>query len=92
MKNLAFLLKNVNLRCWYLYCCSDDGTNQSEQTPATALPPDSTPSDVNPVPHTDTDVKRPPDYNDALQYRRSEEEGYPEPSLVDQPPSYDAIY
>jgi len=83
-------------KCAFVFFyCSNNRTNQNEQTPATVPPPatqDSTPSDVNPVPDTDPDVKRPPDYNDALQYRMSEEEGYPEPSLVDQPPSYDAIY
>jgi len=73
--------------------CSDNHTNQSEQTSTTVPAPaaqDSIPAAVNCVP--DTDVKRPPDYSDALRYRSAEEEGYPEPSLVDQPPSYDAIY
>ena len=38
-----------------------------------------------------TDANKPPDYNDALKYRKSFDEGYPEPSLVDQPPSYDSV-
>ena len=38
-----------------------------------------------------TDANKPPDYNDALKYRKSLDEGYPEPSLVDQPPSYDSV-
>ena len=43
------------------------------------------------------DSNKPPDYEEALAYRKSEmlkDEGYPEPSLVDgpQPPSYDAVY
>ena len=41
------------------------------------------------------DSKKPPDYNDALAYRKSNipEEGYPEPSLVDEPPppKYDSV-
>ena len=68
--------------------------NESNQTMAST----SRPAAVNPVPDVHinappvNDVKRPPDYNDALQFRRTEVDGYPEPSLVDQPPSYDAIY
>ena len=42
------------------------------------------------------DPKKPPDYHDALTYRKTTnpDEGYPEPSLVDepQPPSYDSVY
>jgi len=47
------------------------------------------------------DANKPPDYNDALKYRKAMGEGYPEPSLVDdgypepslvgQPPSYDSV-
>lgn len=41
------------------------------------------------------DAKKPPNYNDALTYRKAEipDEGYPEPSLVDElpPPSYDSV-
>lgn len=47
------------------------------------------------------DANKPPDYNDALKYRKAMDEGYPEPSLVDdgypepslvdQPPSYDSV-
>lgn len=41
------------------------------------------------------DSKKPPDYNDALAYRKAKisDEGYPEPSLVDEPPppSYDSV-
>jgi len=48
------------------------------------------------------DPNKPPDYNDALKYRKNfddgypepslVDDGYPEPSLVDQPPGYDAVY
>ena len=42
------------------------------------------------------DPKKPPDYNDALTYRKPKipDEGYPEPSLVDEPPppSYDSVH
>ena len=41
------------------------------------------------------DAKKPPNYNDALTYRKAEipGEGYPESSLVDElpPPSYDSV-
>lgn len=41
------------------------------------------------------DAKKPPDYNEALTYRKPEipDEGYPEPSLVNEPPppSYDSV-
>jgi len=39
------------------------------------------------------DSKKPPDYNDALAYRKPSDEGCPEPSLVDEPPppSYDSV-
>ena len=37
------------------------------------------------------DPNKPPDYNDALEYRKNFGDGYPEPSLVDQPPSYDTV-
>jgi len=41
------------------------------------------------------DSKKPPHYNDALAYRKPtiSDEGYPEPSLVDEPPppSYDSV-
>ena len=41
------------------------------------------------------DSNKPPDYSDALAYRKSTipNEGYPEPSLVDEPPppSYDSV-
>ena len=41
------------------------------------------------------DPKKPPDYGDALAYRKPTfpDEGYPEPSLVDPPPpSYDSVH
>ena len=61
------------------------------------------PATPNPAPTSDTNARsthddiRPPDYQEALTFRKtemSEDERYPEPSLVDgpQPPSYDAVY
>jgi len=53
------------------------------------------------LPMVQLDANKPPDYNDALKYRKAMGEGYPEPSLVDdgypepalvdQPPSYELI-
>lgn len=63
------------------------------ESPATPTAPGAA-SGTNP--NSTDDINKPPDYNDALAYRKSEiqDEGYPEPSLVDgpQPPSYDALY
>ena len=82
---------------------SDDNSrhNSVSNEEAAPTPP---PETSNPAPTTsDTnadsthDDGRPPDYQEALAYRKIEKqeaEGYPEPSLVDgpQPPSYDAVY
>ena len=77
---------------------SDDNSRCNSLSNEEAAPT-SPPS--NPVPTTsDTNVDsthddgRPPDYQEALAYRKTEAEGYAEPSLVDglQPPSYDAVY
>ena len=54
------------------------------------------PTDDDTSARNNHDPKKPPDYSDALTYRKPTfpDEGYPEPSLVDEPPppSYDSIH
>lgn len=75
----------------------DDGTTNNEEV----VPPPATSNAISSAADRNAtsihDGSKPPDYQEALAYRKppiSEEEGYPEPSLVDgpQPPSYDAVY
>ena len=71
--------------------------NVSASPPATsnaASTSDTTATSTSDKTDSTHDNNKPPDYEEALAYRKPAEEGYPEPSLVDgpQPPSYDAVY
>jgi len=53
-------------------------------------------SDTEPATNSEYDSSKPPAYDDALTYCKTEpdDDGYPEPSLVDEPPppSYDSVH
>lgn len=74
----------------------EPSTRHDTTTPSVFFEPtgDNTPGSSGTA-SNEYDAKKPPDYNEALTYRKPEipDEGYPEPSLVNEPPppSYDSV-
>ena len=110
MHKPAFLIAQDKHKCTRIFSVFRASTNTTAATNTTSgdnsrhnsvsnveAAPTPLPTRSNAAATSDTsthDDGRPPDYQEALAYRKTEEVGYPEPSLVDgpQPPSYDAAY
>ena len=113
MHKPAFLIAQDKHKCTRIFSVFRASTNTTAATNTTSgdnsrhnsvsnveAAPTPLPTRSNAAATSDTsthDDGRPPDYQEALAYRKTEKqeaEGYPEPSLVDglQPPSYDAVY
>ena len=84
------ILQYVQQEAMYMYMCDFCSAQLQSHTTSDHL------SDTEPATNSEYDSSKPPAYDDALTYCKTEpdDDGYPEPSLVNEPPpsSYDSIH